>query len=80
MQARPDEEYVAYVRACQGRLLRAAYLVRGDRRAAACVLEASLRALARSWHRVRSEDPDRYVRRRLYREAVSSGRRDRDVG
>ena len=79
MHARPDEEYVEYVRARQGQLLRAAYLVRGDRRAAAAVLEASLRALARSWHRVRTEDPDRYVRRRLYREAVSSGRRDRDA-
>src|SRR5215207_2483976 len=79
MQARPDEEYVEYVRARQGQLLRAVYLVRGDRRAAASLVEASFRALARSWHRVRFEDPDGYVRRRLYREAVSSGRRDRDA-
>jgi hypothetical protein len=79
MQAQPDEEYLEYVRARQGHLLRAAYLVRGDRRAAASLLEASLRSLARSWHRVRSEDPDGYLRRRLYREAVSSGRRDRDA-
>ena len=79
MQARPDEEYVEYVRARQGQLLRAAYLVRGDRRATASLLDASLRALARDWHRVRSEDPDGYVRRRLYREAVSSSRRDHDA-
>ena len=79
MRTQPDEEYVEYVRARQGQLLRAAYLVCGDRRVAATLLETALGALARSWHRVRPEDPDGYVRRRLYRQAVSSGRRDRDA-
>jgi hypothetical protein len=79
MQALPDEEYVEYVRARQGELLHAAYLACGDRHAAASLVEASLRTLARSWHRVRPEDRDGYLRRRLYQEAVSFAMRERDA-
>ena len=76
MEARPDDEYVEYVRARQGQFLRAAYLVGGDPHAAARVLDATFRRLARSWQRVRADDPDTFVRRRLYRDALASGRRD----
>ena len=76
MEARPDDDYVEYVRARQGQLLRAAYLVGGDQHAAARVLDASFRRLARSWPRVRAEDPDVYVRRTLYRGALAFGHRD----
>ncbi len=76
MEARPDDEYVEYVRARQGQFLRVAYLVGGDRHAAARVLDATFRRLARSWARVRAEDPDTFVRRKLYRDALAFGRHD----
>lgn len=76
MEARPDDEYVEYVRARQGQFLRAAYLVGGDRHAATRVLDATFRTLARRWERVRADDPDSFVRRKLYRDALAFGRRD----
>ena len=79
MQARPDDEYVEYVRARQGQYLRVAYLVTGDREVAVRVLDQTFRLLARSWHRVRSEDPDSFVRRRLYRATLAHGRRDTEA-
>lgn len=72
-----DAEFVEYVRARQHRLLRAAYLVCGDLHLAEDLLQGALVKLARHWDRVRDEQPDAYVRRILYRDAVSSWRRRR---
>ena len=72
-----DADFVDYVRARQGRLLRAAFLVCGDVHLAEDLLQGALVKLARSWDRVRDEQPDAYVRRILYHDAVSSWRRRR---
>lgn len=72
-----DPEFVEYVRARQGTLLRAAYLVCGDAHLAEDLLQGALVKLARNWSRVREERPDAFVRRILYHDAVSSWRRRR---
>lgn len=72
-----DAEFVEYVRARQHRLLRAAYLVCGDLHLAEDLLQGALVKLAGQWDRVRDEQPDAYVRRILYRDAVSSWRKRR---
>ncbi len=77
MRHEVDEEFASYVRARQHRLLRAAYLVCGDAHLAEDLLQGALVKLALRWDRVRSENPDAYVRRILYRDAVSAWRRTR---
>ncbi len=72
-----DADFADYVRARQGRLLRAAYLVCGDAHLAEDLLQGALVKLARHWDQVREEQPDAYVRRILYNDAVSSWRRRR---
>jgi RNA polymerase sigma-70 factor (sigma-E family) len=72
-----DVEFVEYVSARQHTLLRAAYLVCGDAHLAEDLLQGALVKLARQWERVRDEAPDAYVRRILYRDAVSSWRKRR---
>jgi RNA polymerase sigma-70 factor (sigma-E family) len=72
-----DVEFVEYVRARQHTLLRAAFLVCGDVHLAEDLLQGALVKLARQWERVRDEAPDAYVRRILYRDAVSSWRKRR---
>jgi RNA polymerase sigma-70 factor (sigma-E family) len=77
MRREVDEEFAQYVRARQHRLLRVAFLVCGDTYLAEELLEGALAKLAARWGRLRAEDPDAYVRRLLYRDAVSSSRRAR---
>ena len=72
-----DEDFADYVRARQQRLLRAAYLVCGDEHLAQDLLQGALVKLALHWPKVRDEHPDAYVRRILYRDAVSAWRRRR---
>jgi RNA polymerase sigma-70 factor (sigma-E family) len=72
-----DEDFARYVRARQHRLLRAAYLVCVDAHLAEDLLQGALTKLAARWDRLRNENPDAYVRRILYRDAVSSWRRTR---
>src|SRR6476661_10211267 len=72
-----DEEFARYVRARQHRLLRAAYLVCGDAHLAEDLLQGALAKLATRWDTLRNENPDAYVRKILYRDAVSSWRRTR---
>ena len=72
-----DVEFVEYVRARQHTLLRAAFLVCGDVHLAEDLLQGALVKLARRWEQVRDEAPDAYVRRILYRDAVSSWRKRR---
>jgi RNA polymerase sigma-70 factor (sigma-E family) len=82
MQHEVDPEFAAYVRARQHRLLQAAYLVCGDVHLAEELVQAALARLAQRWERLRGDDPDEYVRRTLYRDAVSPRHRDRreDLG
>ena len=77
MIAGAGEDYVAFVRARQGALLRAAYLVCGDHQIAEDLLQEALVKLASRWERIRDEAPEAYVRRILYRDAISRWRRTR---
>lgn len=70
----PDDEFVDYAQARQHTLLRAAYLVCGDLRVAEELVRSALVQLARQWDRVREEQPDLFVRRVLYRDAIASSR------
>ena len=72
MRREVDDEFVEYVRARQHRLLRAAFLVCGDIHLAEDLLQGALVKLATRWERLRHENPDAYVRKILYRDAVSS--------
>lgn len=72
-----DAEFAEYVRARQHGLLRAAYLVCGDRHQAEDLVQQALIKLALRWEKIRTEHPDAFVRRVLYRDAVSSWRRTR---
>ncbi|MFC0507268.1 SigE family RNA polymerase sigma factor [Micromonospora costi] len=69
--------YVAFVESHQHRLLRAAYLVCGNRHQAEDLLQDALLKLALRWSSVREGDPAAYVRSILYRDAVSWWRRRR---
>ena len=71
----PDDDFVDFAQARQRTLLRAAYLVSGDLRVAEVVVRGALVQLARQWVRVREEQPDLFVRRVVYREAVASWRK-----
>jgi RNA polymerase sigma-70 factor (sigma-E family) len=70
-------EFVAFVQACQHRLLRSAYLVCGDFHLAEDLLQGALVKLALRWRQVRTGDPEAYLRTILYRDAVSWWRRAR---
>lgn len=72
-----DDDFADYVRARQGQLLRAAYLVCGDQQLAEDLLQGALIKLALHWSTVKDEYPDAYVRRILYRDAVSAWRKRR---
>ncbi|MGC5331684.1 SigE family RNA polymerase sigma factor [Micromonospora sp. DT62] len=69
--------YVTFVECHQHRLLRAAYLVCGNRHQAEDLLQDALLKLALRWPSVRHGDPAAYVRTILYRDAVSWWRRRR---
>ncbi|MFG3706774.1 SigE family RNA polymerase sigma factor [Micromonospora sp. NPDC047670] len=71
------DSYVTFVECHQHRLLRAAYLVCGNRHQAEDLLQDALLKLALRWPAVRNGDPAAYVRAILYRDAVSSWRRRR---
>lgn len=70
-------DYVAFVEARQGSLLRAAYLICGDEHLAHDLLQDALIKLASRWERLRDEAPEAYARRILYRDAISRWRRTR---
>lgn len=77
MKGSDGGDYAAFVHARQGALLRAAYLVCGDEHLAQDLLQDALVKLATRWERLRDEAPEAYVRRILYRDAVSRWRRTR---
>jgi len=69
------DEFVAFVRARQDRMLRSAYLVCGDYHLAEDLLQGALVKLALRWRQVRDGDPEAYLRRILHRDAISWWRR-----
>ena len=70
-----DEEFVQFVRARQGPLLRAARLYCGDSHLAEDLLQDAFVKLASRWESVREGSPDAYVRRILYRDNISRWRK-----
>jgi RNA polymerase sigma-70 factor (sigma-E family) len=72
-----DPEFAGYVEARQYQLLRAAYLVCGDEHLAQDLLQQALTKLALRWDRLKDQNPDAYMQRILYRDAVSWWRRVR---
>lgn len=70
-----DEDFLDFVRARQEPLLRAAVLVCGDHHKAQDLLQEAFAKLASRWEQVRGGAPDAYVRRILYRDAVSHWRK-----
>jgi RNA polymerase sigma-70 factor (sigma-E family) len=74
---RPDpyEEFAAFVRACQPRLLRAAYLICGDAHLAEDLLQSALLKVALRWSGLRDGQPEAYVRTVLYHDAATWWRR-----
>ncbi len=77
MQLAADEDFAVFVRARQQALVRAAYLVCGDHHAAQDLVQGSLAKLAARWEQVRDGSPEAYVRRIVYRDAISRWRRTR---
>lgn len=76
MSATPaDGEFAEFVRARQHQLIRAARLYCGDHHAAEDLVQDALVKLASRWESVRDGAPEAYVRRILYRDAVSRWRK-----
>lgn len=70
-----DEDFVVFVRARQQALLRSAVLICGDHHTAQDLLQDAFAKLASRWEQVKDGSPDAYVRRILYRDAVSRWRK-----
>jgi RNA polymerase sigma-70 factor (sigma-E family) len=71
----PYADFTAFAEACQLRMVRAAYLICGDRHLAEDLTQSALIKLALRWSRVRDGQPEAYLRTILYRDAVSWWRR-----
>ncbi|HEY3005537.1 MAG TPA: sigma factor-like helix-turn-helix DNA-binding protein [Kribbellaceae bacterium] len=71
MRKSVDAEFAGYVASRQQQLLRAAYLVCGDERRARELVRRALTELAVHWDRLRDANPDDFVNRVLYDDAVS---------
>jgi RNA polymerase sigma-70 factor (sigma-E family) len=71
------DEFAAFARSCQPRLLRAAYLICGDAHLAEDLLQSALIKVALRWSTLRDGQPEAYIRAVLYRDAVSWWRRQR---
>ena len=70
-----DEDFLDFVRARQDHLLRAAALVCGNYHLAQDLLQDALAKLASRWDQVRGGSPEAYVRKILYRDAISHWRK-----
>jgi RNA polymerase sigma-70 factor (sigma-E family) len=73
----PEQEFAAFARAWQPRLLRSAYLICGDIHMAEDLLQSALVKVATRWSRLRDGQPEAYARAVLYRDAVTWWRRHR---
>lgn len=70
-----DDDFRSFVRARQEPLLRAAVLVCGDHHTAQDLLQEAFAKVASRWEQVRDGSPDAYIRKILYRDAVSYWRK-----
>jgi DNA-directed RNA polymerase specialized sigma24 family protein len=70
-------DFTAFAQACQLRMVRAAYLICGDRHLAEDLTQTALIKVALRWSQVRDGQPEAYLRTILYRDAVSWWRRRR---
>jgi RNA polymerase sigma-70 factor (sigma-E family) len=75
MDAEIRQDFAAYLHARSGVLFRTAMAVTGHRQQAEDLLQAALERALRHWPRIRSGDPDAYLRRTMYRLHVSWWRR-----
>lgn len=73
----PYADFTAFAEATQLRMVRAAYLICGDRHLAEDLAQSALIKLALRWSQVRDGQPEAYLRTILYRDAVSWWRRRR---
>lgn len=74
---RVDPGFAEFARACQPRLLRAAYLICGDPHLSQDLVQSALVKVALRWAQLRDGQPEAYARTILYRDAVSWWRRGR---
>lgn len=77
MRTDVDPDFASYVAARQHQFLRVAFLVCGDRSLAEDLLQEAFVKLALRWDKIRTENPDGFVRTILYRDAVSTWRHRR---
>ncbi|MCK0112947.1 SigE family RNA polymerase sigma factor [Ornithinimicrobium sp. F0845] len=70
-----DEDFLDFVRARQDPLLRAAVLMCGNHHLAQDLLQDALAKVASRWDQVRHGSPEAYIRRILYRDAISHWRK-----
>jgi RNA polymerase sigma-70 factor (sigma-E family) len=73
--ARGDGEFAEFVRASSARLLRAAYLLTGDRHQAEDDVQTALVRTYTSWGKIRRQDPFGYARRVLANHVIDRWRR-----
>lgn len=73
-----EDEFTAWAAAAQGRLLRAAFLLTGDRQRAEDLVQEALVKVALRWSRLREGHPTAYARKILVRDHASWWRRRRD--
>lgn len=70
-------DFTAFAEECQLRMLRSAYLICGDRHLAEDLLQTAFVKVALRWGQLRDGQPEAYLRRILYRDAVSWWRKHR---
>jgi RNA polymerase sigma-70 factor (sigma-E family) len=72
-------DFCEWAASSQDRLLRAAYLMTGDRQLAEDLVQEAFIKVAMKWKKIGHENPDGYVRRIMYHDSVSWWRRRREV-
>ncbi len=72
-----DAGFALFARSRQRALLRAAYLVCGDHHAAQDLVQGALAKAAARWEQLQDGSPEAYVRRIVYRDAISTWRKTR---
>jgi RNA polymerase sigma-70 factor (sigma-E family) len=78
MRSADAADFALFVSASSRRLLRTAYLLTGDPRAAEDLLQTALEKAYRQWSRIRRKDiPEAYVRRIMVNAATDTWRRQR---
>lgn len=75
MDRETERDFTAYVRARSSALFRSAMALTGQRQQAEDLLQTVLAKAARHWPRIRTGNPDAYLRRSMYLQAVSWWRR-----